>query len=105
MPIFFYLTQHHSDVIPHDVNLACFRKLFETVSSCEDVLARDERTTTPSGLVCLGGSQLQQGSPGKLIHLRFLATDTLELIMNISTSFPFWKIFEPLLYYGQHIKN
>ena len=81
--MYFYLTQHHSDVIPDDVNLASVRKLSETVSGCEDVLAGDERTSTPAGLVRLSGSQNQQGRPGKLIHLGLLPTDSIELIMKI----------------------
>ena len=82
----FYLTQHHGDVIPHEVNFAPIRKLPKTVASSEDVSVGDESSTTSGGLVGLGGSQEQQSSPRELIDLRLLPANRGQLMINISFS-------------------
>ena len=82
----FDLTQHHGDVIPHEVNFTPIRKVSKTVASSEDVSVGDESSTTSAGLVGLGGYQEQQSSPGELSHLRLLAANDSELIIYISFS-------------------
>ena len=78
---YFYLTQHHSGVIPHVIDFAINLKVFKTVSGSDYVAVRYEASSATTRPVGLRGLQEQESRPGELVNLGLLPPNREGLVM------------------------